>query len=163
MSRLVPRSHHHRKPFHKSYARTFSRNGMGCSYLVAVTGTTTWLRGLYAALTTKKPRTRAQLLRRPQTCHEIAMHVHLHFVKNRLISKGARRPLLQYKVYGDSALLVFNWISLIYNNALLALNWRCVTLTGRLYVKVWPRHGVMDRCDNKEPYTHYTLKVGYSN
>ena len=32
------------------------------------------------------------------------------------------RALLLYKVYGDSALLVLNGTSLIYNNALLALN-----------------------------------------
>ena len=46
-----------------------------------------------------------------------------------------RRALLLYKVYGDSALLVFNGTSLICNNALLALNWRHMTFKDNDFIR----------------------------
>ena len=49
----MPRPHLHVKPSRKSHVRQFSRNGVGCGYLVAVTGFT-WqlrsLRGCYGVL-----------------------------------------------------------------------------------------------------------------
>ena len=54
--RIMPRSHLHVKPSHKSHDRGFSRNGDGRGYLVAVMGSTWQLRdvcgryGVYANL-----------------------------------------------------------------------------------------------------------------
>ena len=60
---------------------------------------------------------------------------------NRTINRNplrARRALLQFKVYLDSALLVLNGISLNFNNALLALNRRDDLLIGTSEPKPHP-------------------------
>ena len=59
-----------------------------------------------------------------------------------------RRVLLLYiEVYGDSALLVLNWTSLICNNALLALGWRFVlTYLWLLFFHSVPTFVVLSNC-----------------
>ena len=48
-SLIKPPSHLHVKLSRRSYARKFARNGVGCGYLVAVTGSTWLLWGLWGA------------------------------------------------------------------------------------------------------------------